>query len=68
VSRQIVRSVMRLANGLEMVPIAEGVETDRQLEVLVEEGCSLAQGFLFGPPVPRSAFEAALATSAPVPI
>jgi diguanylate cyclase (GGDEF)-like protein len=65
-SRQIVRSVIRLANGLEMVPIAEGVETSRQLEVLVEEGLSLAQGFLFGPPVPRTAFEAGLATSAPV--
>jgi diguanylate cyclase (GGDEF)-like protein len=67
-SRQIVRSVIRLANGLEMVPIAEGVESASQLEVLMEEGCSLAQGFLFDRPVPRREFEAALATSGPVTI
>jgi diguanylate cyclase (GGDEF)-like protein len=67
-SRQIVRSVIRLANGLEMVPIAEGVETSHQLEVLVEEGCSLAQGFLFGPPVPRQAFETALVNTDPIQI
>jgi diguanylate cyclase (GGDEF)-like protein len=68
VSRQIVRSVIRLANALQMVPIAEGVETSRQLEVLEEEGCSLAQGFLFGPPVSRPAFEAALANSPSIQI
>jgi diguanylate cyclase (GGDEF)-like protein len=68
VSRQIVRSLIRLASALQMVPIAEGVETSRQLEVLVEEGCSLAQGFLFGPPVSRSAFETALLNSAPIQI
>ena len=66
VSRQIVRSVIRLANALQMVPIAEGVETAHQREVLAEEGCSLAQGFLFGPPVSRPEFEAAIMTSAPV--
>ena len=67
-SRQIVRSVIRLANGLEMVPIAEGDETGSQLKVLAEEGCTLAQGFFFDPPLPRPEFEAALAASGPVTI
>ena len=68
VARQIVRSVIRLANALQMVPIAEGVETTHQLEALVEEGCTLAQGFLFSPPVSRPEFEARFVTSAPVTI
>jgi len=32
--------------------VAEGVETQRQLEVLVELGCDEFQGFLFARPMP----------------
>lgn len=62
VARQIVRSVVRLASSLGMVPVAQGVETERQLEIVVEEGCSLAQGFLFGPPVAAEPFASTLVT------
>jgi diguanylate cyclase (GGDEF)-like protein len=62
VARQIVRSVIRLASSLGMVPVAQGVETERQLEIVVEEGCALAQGFLFGPPVAAEPFAATLVT------
>jgi EAL domain-containing protein (putative c-di-GMP-specific phosphodiesterase class I) len=35
-----------------MVVIAEGVETQDQLENLVREGCNWYQGFLCSPPLP----------------
>ena len=48
----IVRAVTRLGMSLEMVTIAEGVETEEQLEILRAEGCDQVQGFLFSRPIP----------------
>ncbi len=55
VSRQsepIVRAVVGLCVGLEMLTTAEGVETPDQLTRLAEAGCQEAQGFLFSKPRP----------------
>jgi len=49
--RQLVVSALRLGEALGMKVVAEGVETEEQLEVLVEEGCQLVQGFLLSRPV-----------------
>jgi EAL domain-containing protein (putative c-di-GMP-specific phosphodiesterase class I) len=50
----------RLIASLDMVAIAEGVEDPRQLEVVMEEGFTLAQGFLFGPPMSEERFRGEL--------
>ncbi len=42
----IVRGVVDMARSLGMTVIAEGVETEAQLELLVREGCNWYQGFL----------------------
>ena len=48
----IIRAVTRLGGNLGMVTIAEGVETEEQLEILRAEGCDQVQGFLFSPARP----------------
>ena len=48
----LVRSMLGLAAELGLQVIAEGVETRRQADLLLEYGCRLAQGFLFSPPRP----------------
>jgi EAL domain-containing protein (putative c-di-GMP-specific phosphodiesterase class I) len=40
-----------MARSLGLEVIAEGVETEEQLTLLAEEGCTLYQGFLCSPPV-----------------
>jgi diguanylate cyclase (GGDEF)-like protein len=48
----IVRSVVSLADSLGLMLVAEGVETAKQRDNLLAVGCTLAQGYLFGPPAP----------------
>jgi diguanylate cyclase (GGDEF)-like protein len=50
-SMQLVAAIIGLARSLEMGVIAEGVETEMQLDKLREMGCAAAQGYLFSPPL-----------------
>lgn len=50
--RVIVSATIGLADNLGLTSVAEGVETDEQLQVLATTGCVEAQGYLFGRPVP----------------
>jgi predicted signal transduction protein with EAL and GGDEF domain len=49
---QLVRTIVTLIKNLGLEPIAEGVETDQQANLLREMGCAFAQGFVFSRPVP----------------
>jgi diguanylate cyclase (GGDEF)-like protein len=59
--RIVVRSVIDMARSLGLGVIAEGVETEEQLDLLAQEGCNLYQGFLCSPPVTSSALAALVA-------
>lgn len=48
----IINTIVAMAKGLNLNVIAEGVETQAQLDYLREIDCSEAQGFLFGKPLP----------------
>jgi EAL domain-containing protein (putative c-di-GMP-specific phosphodiesterase class I) len=51
-ARSMVKAIVEMARGLDMVPVAEGVETEDQRDFLLQAGCTLGQGFLFSPAVP----------------
>lgn len=48
----IINTIVAMAKGLKLNVIAEGVESQAQLEYLREIDCNEAQGFLFGKPLP----------------
>ena len=64
-SLAVVRAVIGLAHGLGVPVLAEGIETDAQMSLLLQEGCDEMQGYLIGRP--RSLAAQRIPTSAPEP-
>ena len=56
-SKIIVTKVIEMAKELGMKVISEGVETEEQFKLLKEVKCDMAQGYLFGKPMPIEEFE-----------
>ncbi len=50
-SEAIVRTILLLGQNLNIEVVAEGIETERQLQSLRELGCKTGQGYLFSKPV-----------------
>jgi EAL domain-containing protein (putative c-di-GMP-specific phosphodiesterase class I) len=66
-SSAIICAVTGMARTLNMTVTAEGVETDRQFELLRAAGCGQAQGYLFSRPRPLSELSFDVETSAEEP-
>ena len=65
-SLAIVRAVVAMADSLEMSTVAEGVETEDELEMVRRHGCKKIQGYYFGRPMnARDALALFGKTSAP---
>lgn len=52
----VTKSIIEMANKLNMLTVAEGIETEEQAEFLRSIGCKIAQGFLYGKPVDIKSF------------
>ena len=54
-SRAIIEAVIGLGQKLDMGIVAEGVETEQQMHLLAQAGCTHLQGYLFGRPMSHGA-------------
>jgi EAL domain-containing protein (putative c-di-GMP-specific phosphodiesterase class I) len=54
-TRAIVRTIITLAQSLNLDIVAEGVETSEQQRLLFEMGSTHAQGYLYSKPIPGDA-------------
>jgi EAL domain-containing protein (putative c-di-GMP-specific phosphodiesterase class I) len=52
----IVRAILAMAHSLHLKTVAEGVETEKQLEFLREIGCDEVQGYFMAKPLPAQEF------------
>ncbi|BAY24520.1 multi-sensor hybrid histidine kinase [Calothrix sp. NIES-2100] len=57
---QLVKTIITLSNQLGLAVLAEGIETQQQLQWLQELGCEFGQGYLFSPPLAVHQIEALL--------
>ncbi|MFA6972444.1 MAG: EAL domain-containing protein [Gallionella sp.] len=53
----VVRTIIAMAQSLNMDVIAEGVEMKEQRQLLLDKGCTHYQGYLFGKPLPIEQFD-----------
>ncbi|MEP7029439.1 MAG: EAL domain-containing protein [Pseudolabrys sp.] len=56
----IADSMIRIADHYGLIAVADGISTDKQLEILKAKGCVVGQGSLFGKPVRASEIAALL--------
>jgi len=66
-SMAIVNAMIGLGRSLGMTTVAEGIETELQLDSVRRNGCDEVQGFLFSAPLPASGIDALLAMQAGLP-
>ena len=59
----IVKNVIQLSRDLNIISLAEGVETAAQFDKLNKFGCDLFQGYYFSKPVPANEFETMLSNA-----
>ena len=53
----IVTAIIAMAHSLNLKVIAEGIETEEQLQILCEKECDFGQGYLIGKPMVAPSFE-----------
>lgn len=59
----LVNTIITLAHSLQLKVVAEGVETEEQLQMLQLLGCDDMQGYLFSKPVPLDVFQSKYLTT-----
>lgn len=54
--RTLCEAMIVMAHKLGLKVVAEGIETQAQLDLLVNAGCDFGQGYLFSKPLPAKDF------------
>ena len=67
-TRQLVRSVIEMAAGLNLQVVAEGIASIDQLRTLQALNCELGQGYLFSPPVSVEEIDSLLGAAHTYPV
>jgi EAL domain-containing protein (putative c-di-GMP-specific phosphodiesterase class I) len=62
----IVRSIIAMTKEMELQILAEGIETEAQLQFLTETGCVLGQGYLYSKPIDEVAMKQLMTSAAEV--
>ncbi len=62
-SLAIIKAIIGLGHSLGISMVAEGVETEEQLNAVRDQGCNEVQGFFFSPPMPPAAVQLLLDTT-----
>ena len=62
----IVAAIIQLAHNLRLEVVAEGIETETQLQFLQSHDCDYGQGFLFSHPVPADHIQGLIKKSLPL--
>lgn len=57
INNAIMEAIINMAKALEIRVVAEGVETEQQLQILKKLGCNHYQGYLFSKPLPPEEIE-----------
>ena len=60
--QEIIKTIISMAQTLNLETVAEGVETEEQLDFLIRHGCHIMQGYYFDQPMPANKFEKILQT------
>jgi EAL domain-containing protein (putative c-di-GMP-specific phosphodiesterase class I) len=56
-SQKIIRHIISMIRDIRVQVITEGVETEQQVNFLIDSGCENAQGFYYSRPLPIEEFE-----------
>lgn len=56
--RKVIAAVVEMARGIGISTVAEGIETQEQLEVLRDVGCDMVQGYVYSKPLSVPEFDA----------
>jgi len=65
-AKSIIAAIIAMAHSLKLDVLAEGVETQAQLDCLIKKGCDMAQGFFISRPIPAEKVKALFKNKLPL--
>ena len=55
--KNIIDYIINISKELQLISVAEGVETKEQRDYLLEKDCDIIQGYYYAKPMPKAEFE-----------